>query len=171
MVIRTIILITMPELGEFRKQTLGERIRARMEYTFRPTGPISKEVTRQITKIQEVIPYGEAWEAFEKAKHGVPQKLQTTDEAFRKESYWHNLTKFVKLFFYAPIVVLLDGASPASKERKKIRKAAKEWKQYFSHTPEGKRVVASLNGNTERHKRIDEIVMRIAAGQLPGGTR
>ena len=166
MVIRSIILITMPELGEFKKQTLGERFRARMEYTFHPTGPISKEVTRQITKIQSVIPYGSAWEAFEKAKREAPQKLQTTDEAFRKESYWHNLAKFVKLFFYAPIVVLMDGASPASKERKKIRKAAKEWKNYFSHSPDGKRVIASLNGKTDL-KRVDEIVSHIVAGQLP----
>lgn len=160
----------MEDGGEYRRQTLKDRIKSRLEYTFRPTGPVSKEVLRQIRKIQDVIPYGSAWEGFEKVKADIPRMMKETDDRFRNESFWHNLKTIVNvIFFYSPLVVwLTGGTNPAAAERKKVRTAAKEWKTYLTKNPEGKRLVSARN-RTGDPRRIHEIVTRIISGEPPAG--
>jgi len=155
----------MTEHAEFRKPSLGERIQARLDYMFHPTGPVSKEVVRQIGKIQSAIPYGESWEAFEKAKLAAPANMTDIDDNFRDQGRWHALSKFAQLWFYAPIIVMFSGRSPAAKERRKFRKSAKEWRAYLSKTPEGKRMISAKGKVAEQ--RVDDIVSKIMIGQPP----
>ena len=155
----------MGEVGEYRRETIGERMKARFDYIFRPSGPVSKEVVRQITKIQSAIPYGEAWKAFDKAKQEVPMQMADVDKQFKTEGKWHAANKLTQLWFYAPIIVMLSGRSPAAKERSKIRKTAVEWRKYLSQNPEGKNLLSSAKG--KEAERIADIISHIKAGQPP----
>lgn len=166
MAVRAVILTNyMAENAEYRRPSLGERIQAKLDYLFHPSGPVSKEVVRQIGKIQSAIPYGESWEAFERAKLAAPEKMSQVDDNFRDQGRWHALSKLTQLWFYAPIIVMFSGRSPATKERSKIRKSAKEWRSYLSKNPEGKRIVSAKGKVAEQ--RVDEIVTKIMAGQPP----
>lgn len=156
------------ESGEFRTMPIADRLKARFEYILKPTGPISKEVVLQIKKIQGEIPKGAAWDMFEKIKNETPTKLSAMDQEYRKSSLWDAALKLVKMtFFFSPLVVMAtDGPSPASKERKKIRKSAKEWRRYLTKSPEGKRLVMSYQGK-DGGKRIQDVMMNIIAGKSP----
>lgn len=156
------------ESGEHRVMPIGDRIRARLDYILKPSGPISKEVVLQVKKIQAEIPKGAAWEMFEKIKNETPAKLSAVDKEYRNSSLWDTASKIVKMvFFYSPLVVMMtDGPSPAHKERKKIRKTAKEWRKYLTKTPEGKKFVGSYQGK-DGGKRIEEVMLSIMAGKSP----
>jgi hypothetical protein len=156
------------ESGEFKTMPIRDRLKARIDYILKPSGPISKEVVLQIKKIQGEIPAGAAWNAFEKIKNEAPAKLSATDSEYKKSSLWDAASKLVKMiFFYSPLVVMAtDGRSPASQERKKIRTSAKEWRRYLTKTAEGRALVTNYKG-TDGGKRIEEVMMHIMAGKSP----
>lgn len=161
---------TYMEQAEYRKRSFSQRFHDRMDYMFRPVGPVSKEAIRQINKIQDAIPYGKAWEVLEHAKNRIPTQMAAVDSDFKTQGKWHAASKIAQLWFFAPIVVMFSGRSPAHHERIKIRKAAKEWRTYLSKNPEGKRIISSQKGNTEQ-KQIDDIVGHIIAGKPPHAPR
>lgn len=156
----------MSELGEYRKPTVGERLKARFEYTFKPSGPISKEVVRQVGKIQEVIPYSKAWEVMETVKKDMPQQMVQKDAQYKTEGKWHALKLLLMSWNIAPIVLMVTQRSPAAQERARIKKAAKEWKNYLTKHPEGKGLVAKLKQPGGEAK-VAEIVDHLMSGTPP----
>lgn len=154
------------EHGEYRKRSFSQRFHDRMDYMFHPSGPVSKEVIRQVNKIQNAIPYGKAWETFEQVKNRIPTKMSSVDADFKSQGTWHAASKLAQLWFFAPIVVLFSGRSPAHHERIKIRRAATEWRKYLAQDPKGKQLISGVNGHNAEN-RIDSVVSQIIAGNPP----